>query len=111
LSANVQRPQSEEALSSSPCGLVDFSQTVEVLTLSDLPVGARLVLRCRKDWRDATVAAVSAEMVTLSVGSPGGHTYRVRRPADSLLALDGSIPLLGEGSGWRAGRVRYDLRW
>jgi hypothetical protein len=90
---------------------LDASQATEnILTLGDLPVGARLILRCRKDWRDATIAAVSLETITLSVGSPSGHTYRVRRPADSTLALDGSIPMLGEGC-WRAGRVRYDLRW
>ena len=110
MSANVQRPQSEDALLTSPCGLDDFPKTEEVLTLSDLPVGARLVLRCRKDWRDATVTTVSLEAITLSVGSPSGHTYRVRRPLDSLLYLDGSIPVLGEGH-WRSGRVRYDLRW
>ena len=80
------------------------------MTLGSLPVGARLILRCRKDWRDACVAAVSLEGIILSVGSPSGHTYRVRRPHDSLLSLDGSIPVLGEG-GWRALRVRYDLRW
>jgi hypothetical protein len=90
---------------------LDASQpTVNILTLADLPVGARLVLRCRKDWRDATVVAVSLEKIILSVGSPSGHTYRVRRPSDSLLSLDGSIPVLGEGC-WRVGRVRYDVRW
>jgi hypothetical protein len=92
-------------------GGLDASTTSEdILTLGSLHVGARIVLRCRKDWRDATVAARSPEAITLSVGSPSGHTYRVRRPADSPLSLDGSIPVLGEGS-WRAGRVRYDLRW
>ena len=80
------------------------------MTLGSLPIGARLVLRCRKDWRDATVSAVSLEAITLSVGSASGHTYRVRRPHDSPLSLDGPIPVLGEGC-WRANRVRYDLRW
>jgi len=98
------------AFAASSDGLDASGSTENILTLADLPVGARLVLRCRKDWRDATVAAVSLEKITLSVGSPSGHTYRVRRPSDSLLSLDGSIPVLGEGC-WRAGRVRYDLRW
>lgn len=80
------------------------------MTLGSLEVGARLVLRCRKDWRDAVVINRSPEKVTLAVGSPSGHTYRVRRPADAPLSLDGSIPVLGQGS-WRAGRARYDLRW
>ena len=92
-------------------GGLDASTTAEnILTLGSLEVGARIMLRCRKDWRDATVVLRAAEQVTLSVGSPSGHTYRVRRPADSPLSLDGSIPVLGDGS-WRAGRARYDLRW
>jgi hypothetical protein len=79
-------------------------------TLAALPVGARLILRCRKDWRDATVVGVSFDRITLSVGAPSGRTYRVRRPPDSLLSFDGSIPVLGSGS-WRACFVNYDRRW
>jgi hypothetical protein len=81
-------------------------------TLGSLPVGARLILRCRADWRAATIAAFdpAAARVVLNVASPHGHTYRVRRPADSPLALDGHFPILGQGS-WRAGLARYDSRW
>ena len=82
------------------------------LTLGSLPLGARLILRCRKDWRAAAVAAFEPDLarVVLSVASPTGHTYRLRRPADSPLTLDGLIPVLGEGH-WRSGLARYDLRW
>jgi hypothetical protein len=112
LSANLERPPGDVAvLAATSHGGLDTSTASEnTLTLGALHVGARLVLRCRKDWRDATVAARTSEEITLLVGSPSGHTYRVRRPADSPLSLDGSIPVLGQGS-WRAGRVRYDLRW
>ncbi|HVF42136.1 MAG TPA: hypothetical protein VM936_03945 [Pyrinomonadaceae bacterium] len=81
-------------------------------TLGSLPVGARLVLRCRADWRAATVAAYEVELgrVILNVASPKGGTYRVRRPADAALSHDGHVPLLGEGQ-WRAGLARYDVRW
>lgn len=82
----------------------------ELLTLASLPVGSRLVLRCRKDWRDATVSAITLEQIILSVGAPSGRTYRVRRPPDSPLTLDGSIPILGTGA-WRVGLARYDTRW
>ena len=82
----------------------------EPLTLASLPVGAHLILRCRKDWRAATVVAVAPDRVTLSVSSPTGHTYRVRRTPSDPLSFDGSIPLLGGGS-WRAGFARYDPRW
>ena len=89
------------------------STAVPPLTLASLPVGARLVLRCRKDWRVATVSSVDPTSVRLSVASPTGHTYRVRRPADAALACEGSIPLLGEvtAAGWRAALARYDARW
>lgn len=81
-------------------------------TLGSLPVGARLILRCRADWRAAAVAGFEPDRgrVVLSVASPNGHTYRVRRPADSPLAHDGHLPVLGEGQ-WRAGLARYDVRW
>lgn len=79
-------------------------------TLGSLPVGARLILRCRADWRAATVAAFEPGRVVLNVASPTGHTYRVRRPHDSPLALEGQVPVLGEGC-WRAGLARYDVRW
>jgi hypothetical protein len=79
-------------------------------TLGSLPVGARLILRCRADWRTATVASVEPERVVLTVASPKGHTYRVRRPTNAPLAFDGQIPILGEGC-WRAGLARYDIRW
>jgi hypothetical protein len=82
-------------------------------TLASLPVGARLVVRCRKDWRTASVSSIETDSVRLSVASPSGHTYRVRRPADSPLTHEGALPLLGEvtPSGWRAALARYDARW
>ena len=91
-------------------GLDASLATENTRTLAALPVGARLILRCRKDWRDATIVGVSLEKITLSVGAPSGRTYRVRRAPDSLLSFHGSIPVLGEGS-WRACFVNYDRRW
>jgi hypothetical protein len=112
LSVNIERPPDEIAAlaATTPGGLEVSEDQKNVLTLGSLPVGARLILRCRKDWRDASVTAISLEAITLSVGTRSGHTYRVRRPPASQLFLDGSIPVLGEGC-WRAGRVQYDLRW
>lgn len=101
-------PPEAVALQSTPGGL-DVSES-EGCTLGALPVGARLILRCRKDWRDATIVAVAGDAVTLSVTSPTGRTYRLRRPTDAPLFFDGPIPILGEGL-WRAGFARYDTRW
>ncbi len=89
----------------------DLQSAEQILTLARLPLGARLILRCRADWRDATIVNVSVDQVTLSVHSPRtGRTYRVRRPSETVLFLDGSIPVLGEGS-WRINFAHYDLRW
>ncbi len=98
-------------LSSTPA--VEVAAAAAVTTLGALPLGARLVLRCRKDWRTATVVRIELEKITLSVSSPNGRTYRMRRPPDAPLIFDGSVPLLGEtnASGWRAGLARYDVRW
>ena len=84
----------------------------EALTLGALPLGARLILRCRKDWRAAAVCAFEPDLarVVLSVASPSGHTYRLRRPVDAPLTHDGHLPVLGDGT-WRAAFARYDLRW
>lgn len=88
------------------------SLSAQAGTLGSLPVGARLILRCRADWRAATIAAyeVGLGRVILNVASPKGGTYRVRRPADAALSYDGHVPLLGEGA-WRAAFARYDVRW
>ena len=119
MTTNVQRPPDVEGNEASSGGLtvstVELEATAsaikpEAVTLGSLPVGARLILRCRADWRTATVAAFEAERVVLSVASPTGHTYRVRRPHDAALAFDGCLPVLGEGC-WRAGLARYDVRW
>ena len=57
---------------------------------------------------------VAFDAVTLSVGSPTGRTYRVRRPRDGVVCIDGLIPVLDEKykeGAWRVGLVRYDNRW
>ena len=108
-----ERPPEARAHEAPPDGLLlSPDVTPAATTLGSLPVGARLILRCRADWRAATVASFEpdAARVVLNVASPGGHTYRVRRPADAALAHDGHFPILGEGQ-WRAGLARYDVRW
>jgi hypothetical protein len=125
VSATTHRPPDAEAHALPSGGLpispAEFSpdETAEATsddaathTLGSLPVGARLILRCRRDWRAASVASHETELarVVLSVASPSGHTYRVRRPADSALTHEGPLPVLGGGA-WRACFARYDLRW
>ncbi len=107
-----ERPPEALAHEAPPDGLLLSRENAPATTLGSLPVGARLILRCRADWRAATVASFETHLgrVVLNVASPTGHTYRVRRPADAALAHDGHLPVLGEGQ-WRAGLARYDVRW
>lgn len=110
-SLDSQGPPEEGAtLVALPGGLRVSPEDEQAQTLSALPTGARLILRCRKDWRDATVSVITPEAVTLLVNSPSGRTYRVRRPPDAPLSFHGMIPILGEGC-WQAGFARYDARW
>ena len=107
-----ERPSEARATEAPPDGLLLSTDDAPSTALGSLPVGARLILRCRADWRAATVAAFEPDTarVVLNVASPTGHTYRVRRPADVTLTHDGHLPILGEGQ-WRAGLARYDVRW
>ncbi len=111
MSAQISRsPETETAAAVSDGDLAPSLPSENTLALGSLQVGAHLVVRCLKDWRVATVVAIGADRITLSVGSPSGRTYRIRRPPDSVLTLDGTIPILGAGA-WRAGLARYDARW
>jgi hypothetical protein len=123
VSITFERPpdETDAALALLPPGGLSPSPAIEAAIegapgrtmLGALPLGARLVLRCRKDWRTATVVRIELEKITLSVSSPTGRTYRMSRPPDAPLTFAGSIPLLGDAAAscWRAGLARYDVRW
>jgi hypothetical protein len=111
----------DESTMASPDQSTTATTVERFVTLAELAVGARLVIRCRKDWRVASVSAIEDAGVRLSVASPTGHTYRVRRPHDSVLNFDGAIPVLnagarmahveGERTAWRVALAHYDVRW
>jgi hypothetical protein len=81
--------------------------------LSSLPVGSRLLVRSRKDWRFAAVSRFIEERVVLTVCSPSGHTYRVRRESDTMVVRDGILYVLPYDctDNWRENFSRYDVRW
>lgn len=85
----------------------------EFLTLGHLPTGARLVVRCKADWRTATVSVVTPEFVKILINSPRGGTYRIRRPPNAELQSDDCIPVLTDcdDTVWREGMASYDARW
>ena len=84
------------------------------LTLGELPLGSRLVLRCKKDWREAVVSQFYEEKAVLMIWSVTGKTYRVRRPVAAQIIFDGAIPVLPvecEELEWRENLIKYDSRW
>lgn len=117
MSITFERPPDDSAIALLAPGGLSPSPAIEAATtattLGALPLGAHLILRCRKDWRTATVVRIELEKITLSVSSPTGRTYRMSRPPDAALTFEGSVPLLdtGKPSCWRAGLARYDVRW
>ncbi|HMS43872.1 MAG TPA: hypothetical protein PKE69_26825 [Pyrinomonadaceae bacterium] len=83
------------------------------ITLDELPIGARLLVRSKKDWRTAVISKILDEKVTLIVCSPFGRTYRLSRKADAEIIFDGKIPILKIDSdeNWRENFSPYDIRW
>ena len=83
------------------------------LTLDNLAVGTRLLVRSRTDWRFAAVSKIVEKRVTLTVCSPSGRTYRLRRDLDAEIQMEGIIPVLvyDTDDTWRDNFTRYDTRW
>jgi hypothetical protein len=83
------------------------------LTLRDLPTGARILVRTKKDWRGAVISYFTEEKVTLLVCSPSGRTYRLSRDLETIILFEGRIPLIkiDTEENWRENFTKYDLRW
>lgn len=83
------------------------------ITLRELPIGGRLVVRSKNDWRSAAVSKIGEEKATLTVCSPTGRTYRLRRDLETEIILDGGIAVLKieTEENWRENFSKYDVRW
>jgi hypothetical protein len=83
------------------------------ITLRELPIGARLLVRSKTDWRVAVVSQFYEEKATLIVCSPNGRTYRLRRLLEMTIIFDGKIPILKSDleDTWRENFSKYDVRW
>lgn len=83
------------------------------ITLNTLAVGSRLIVRSRTDWRFAAVSKIVEGRVTLTVCSPSGRTYRLRRDLNAELSMEGFIPVLPYDTDdtWRDNFCGYDTRW
>lgn len=89
-------------------------ETAENLVrLDTLVTGSRLVVRSTKDWRFAAVSKIDEGRVVLTVASPSGYSYRLRRDPDTEVLLEGTIPILeyDETDSWRDNLGQYDIRW
>lgn len=83
------------------------------MNLGEFHVGARIIVRSRVDWRTAVVSRRVEDLVTLSIASPTGYNYRIRRNAEMRVELDGQIPVLHSdlADNWKDNFSRYDVRW
>lgn len=83
------------------------------ITLRELPIGARLLIRSKTDWRTAVVSQFYEEKATLIVCSPSGRTYRLRRLIEMEIVFDGKIAILKSDldENWRDNFSKYDVRW
>lgn len=83
------------------------------ITLDQLPTGSRLIVRSKTDWRFAAVSKIVDERIVITVCSPTGRTYRLRRKMDAEVFMEGLIPVLAgdEPDEWRDNFGTYDLRW
>lgn len=81
--------------------------------LGDLSVGERLLYRSKTDWRWAAVARRTDKIAVLTVCSPKGGTYRIRRSLWVKICFEGDVPLLksDRSENWRGNLADYDNRW
>lgn len=86
-----------------------------VLTLKDLHLGCRLLYRSRENWRTAAIARMGNEFATLTVCSPKGRTYRLKRAIDAPVSVEGALLILQAESHpdehWKENFGNYDSRW
>lgn len=87
-------------------------ETAQPKILADLPIGSRLLVRSKENWRSAVISKVIEETVTLIVSSPSGFSYRLRRNLETEIFFDGEFPMLENSEeDWRENFVKYDVRW
>ena len=84
-----------------------------VMNLANLPLGGRLLVRSRTDWRTAVVSRVGEDGITLSVASPKGRNYRLRRDPELKVGRENGLHYLcSENSEpWNENFASYDARW
>ena len=84
-----------------------------LMKLANIPLGGRLLVRSRTDWRTAVVSRVSEDRITLSVASPKGRNYRLARDPELNVGCENGLHYLcSENSErWNENFASYDVRW
>lgn len=84
-----------------------------IVRLSQIPIGGRLMVRSRVDWRTAVVAKHGEEKTTLAVTSAKGRCYRLFRAADAEVLIEGNVAVLSSDAAdrWRENFLKLDSRW
>ncbi len=70
-------------------------------------------MRSKKDWSAAVVTRKTGDFISLSIASPTGYNYRVRRNAEMEIGFEGLIPILltENDDKWSENFTTYDRRW
>jgi hypothetical protein len=83
------------------------------ISLSDLPVGTRLLIRTKTDWRSAVISRVGESGVALRVCCSSGRTYRTKRASEMSVVAEQNIFRLETivEEDWRANFAKFEMRW
>jgi hypothetical protein len=81
--------------------------------LSDLPVGTRLILRTKTDWRSAVISRVGEDSVALRVCCSSGRVYWTKRASEMEVLLEENIFRLETivEEDWRTNFAKFETRW
>lgn len=78
-----------------------------------MPLGGRILIRSRVDWRTAVISRITDDGVTLSVASPKGRNYRLRRTREHAVGVVNGLHFLVSENveKWNDNFTVYDYRW
>ena len=85
----------------------------KTVKLANVPLGGRLLVRSRTDWRTAVVSRISEDRITLSVASPKGRNYRLGRDPELQVGYENGLHFLccEQAEQWTENFASYDSRW
>jgi hypothetical protein len=83
------------------------------MKLSDMPLGGRLLVRSKTEWRNASISRISDERIAISVESRRGRTYKIFRHPETEVAKDSPLCHLvcDESPNWKENFLAPDRRW